>query len=280
MSEVIVAFQGEHGAYSEEAIRVHFGAEVKTKPCESFVDVFEAIRSKEVTHGMLPVENALAGTVAQSYELLMEYDFRVQGEVVLPIHHHLMAPPGTTLEGIQRVKSHHQALAQCTHYIRRRGWQSVVHYDTAGSARDLAANPEPNTASIASKLAAELYGLTILEANVEDEAHNSTRFFIIGRDDVNQKERPNKTSLVFTFRDRAGALYECIGAFALHDINLTKIESRPVRGRAWQYWFFLDLEGHWEDPKVEAALVDLLRKATFVKILGSYPAANGGPNTR
>lgn len=278
MSEIIVAFQGEHGAYSEEACRKHFGAEVKTKPCESFVDLFEAVRRKDVTHAMLPVENALAGTVAQSYELLMEYDFRVQGEVILPVHHHLLAPTGTTLEDIKQVKSHHQALAQCTHYIRRRGWQPVVYYDTAGSARDLAANPEPHTASIASRLAAELYGLTILESNIEDESHNSTRFFLIGQEDVNIKDRPNKTSLVFTFRDRAGGLYECLGAFAKHNINLTKIESRPVRGRAWQYWFFLDFQGHWEDAHVEAALVDLLRRATFVKILGSYPAANGGPN--
>lgn len=278
MTDKIVAFQGEHGAYSEEAAREYFGDGITTLPCESFSDVFEAIRENRALCGMLPVENALAGTVAQAYELLMEYDFRVQGEHILPVHHFLMAPPGTTMEDVERVKSHPQALAQCSHYLRRRGFQPVASYDTAGAARELAAKPEANTAAIASALAAEMYGMTVLDSKIEDESYNSTRFFVLGREEVVRKDLPSKTSLVFTFRDHAGALYDCLGAFAKHEINLTKIESRPVRNRAWQYWFFLDLEGHWEEPKVEAALVELLRRATFVKVLGSYPAAKSGSN--
>ncbi|NJL94538.1 MAG: prephenate dehydratase [Anaerolineae bacterium] len=278
MSNPIVAFQGEPGAYSQEAAQTHFGSQVQTLACESFQAIFEAIRSGQATNGILPVENALAGTVAQTYELLMEYDFRVQGEVILPIHHNLMVPPGTALEDIQRVRSHPQALAQCAHYLRRRGWQPVASYDTAGAAQELAANPVLHTAVLASRLAAELYQLTILESSVEDEPHNSTRFFVLGTEDIAPTPgEPTKTSLVFTFRDRAGALFGCLSAFAQHNINLTKIESRPVRGRAWQYWFFLDFEGYWSEPAVEAALVELLRQATFVKILGSYPASNEGP---
>ncbi len=274
-----VAFQGEHGAYSEEAIRRHFGPEVETLPCESFADIFQAIQRGRATHGMLPVENALAGTVARAYELLIEHDFRVQAEVLLPIEHTLLAPEGTALEDVQRVKSHPQALAQCAETLRKRGWEPVATYDTAGAARELAENPEPHTAVIASALAGELYGLAQLDSRVEDTpGNNSTRFFVIGGDDAPRRD-PSKTSLVFAVRHRPRALYDCLGAFALRNINLTKIESRPMRGRPWQHWFSLDFEGHWRDPAAEAALVDLLRQASMVKMLGSYPAALGGPNT-
>lgn len=277
MSERIVAFQGEHGAYSEEAIRRHFGDDVPTLPCESFPDIFRAIQSGRATNGMLPVENALTGTIAQSYELLIEYDFRVQAEVLLPVQHYLLAPEGTTLEDVQRVKSHPQALLQCTETLQRRGWEPVAAYDTAGAARALAENPEPHTAVIASLFAGELYGLAALESSIEDNPGNTTRFFAIGVEDA-QRRDPSKTSLVFTLRHKPRALYDCLGAFALRNINLTKIESRPMRGRAWQYWFYLDFEGHWREPGAEAALVDLLRQASMVKMLGSYPAAIGGPN--
>ena len=235
MSAVIVAFQGEHGAYSEEAVRQHFGRDVETLPCPNFQRLFEAVLTGQATYGMLPVENALAGTVAQSYELLFEHDMRVQAEVILRVQHMLLAPAGTTLADIKRVKSHPQALAQCEGYLRRRGFEAVVAYDTAGSARDLAANPEPHTASIASALAGELYGLTALDRGVEDEPYNSTRFFVIGLHDAPRSEGPQKTSIVFAVRHRPAALYECLGAFARHEVNLTKLESRPMRSKAWQY---------------------------------------------
>ena len=275
---MIVAFQGEHGAYSEEAIRRHFGPDAATLPCESFTRIFQAVQQGEATYGMLPVENALAGTVAQSYELLMEYDFRVQAEVLLAIRHHLLAPDGTAVDDIRHVKSHPQALAQCADTLQRRGWEPVATYDTAGAAHDLADKPEPHTAVIASAFAGELYGLTTLESGIEDDPMNSTRFFVIGPDDAPRHD-PSKTSLVFGVRHRPRALYDCIGAFAERDINLTKIESRPIRGRPWQYWFYLDFEGHWQDPAAEGALVALLHRASMVKMLGSYPAASGGPNS-
>lgn len=273
MSPIIVAFQGEHGAYSEEAVRQHFGRDVETLPCPNFQCLFEAVLTGQATYGMLPVENALAGTVAQSYELLFEHDMRVQAEVILRVQHMLLAPAGTKLSDIQRVKSHPQALAQCEGYLRRRGFEAVVAYDTAGSARDLAANPEPHTASIASGLAGELYGLTVLDRGVEDEPYNSTRFFVIGLHDAPRTEGPQKTSIVFAVRHRPAALYECLGAFARHEVNLTKLESRPMRSKAWQYWFYLDFEGHAEDPQCKQALMGLLQSASMVKLLGSYPAA-------
>lgn len=272
MLERIVAFQGEHGAYSEEAVRRHFGQETRTLPCEDFAQIFQAVQNGEATNGMLPVENALAGTVAKAYELLIEHDFRVQAEYILPIKHFLLACDGTTYEDIRRVKSHPQALAQCADTLRRRGWDPVATYDTAGAARDLSRHPEPHTAVIASELAGQLYNLKVLEQNLEDDPLNSTRFFIIGLEDA-QRADPSKTSLVFAVRHQPSALYECLGAFARRNLNLTKIESRPMRGRPWQYWFYLDFEGHWQDPNTEAALVDLLRQASMVKMLGSYPAA-------
>lgn len=279
MTEQVVAFQGTYGAYSEEAIHRQFEEGVTTLPCDDFAGIFEAIRRGKATHGMLPVENALTGTIAAAYELLTEHDFRVQAEVLLPIEHQLLVPPGTALEDVQRVRSHPQALAQCVDTLRRRGWQAVAAYDTAGAAQALAENPEPHTAVIASALAGKRYGLETLEVNLEDEpGQNSTRFFVIGVDDV-QRRDPSKTSLVFTVRHKPRALYDCLGAFALRNINLTKIESHSMRGRPWQYWFLLDFEGHWRDPGPEAALVDLLRQASLVKMLGSYPAALGGPNT-
>lgn len=279
MNERIVAFQGEHGAYSEEAIHRQFGDDTPTLPCETFEDVFLAIQRGKATHGIIPVENALTGTIAQNYDLLLEYDFHVQAEQLLPITHQLLAPPGTKLEDIKRVKSHPQALAQCADTLRRRGWESVVTYDTAGAARELAQKPEPNTGALASSFAAKLYNLEILDSGIEDHpGSNFTRFFTIGMEDPPRRD-PSKTSLVFAVRHRPRALYDCLGAFALRNINLTKIESHSMRGRPWQYWFYLDFEGHWRDPGVEAALVDLLRQASMVKMLGSYPAAIGGPNT-
>jgi len=267
-----IAFQGIHGAYSEQAIRQHYGDSVEVVPCRSFSELFQCIEEHGADHAMLPVENALAGTVPQSYELLMEHDLRVQGEVILHVRHSLLAPPGMTLADLQRVRSHPQALAQCEKFLRRYGLETEPWYDTAGSARDLAAAPIPGVGAIASPLAAELYGLEVIEPNIEDVPFNFTRFFIIGYDDPPRAEH-NKTSLVFATRHRPAALYECLGEFAERKINLTKIESRPRRNRPWEYIFYLDFEGHWQDPVCEEALVALLRRASFVKMLGSYPAA-------
>ena len=268
---ITVAFQGIHGAYSEQAVHQHFGNGVEVFPCPTLGDLFEAIHSHKVTFAILPVENALAGAVSQAYELLMDFDLRIQAEVILHVHHALLACNGIKIEDIQEIRSHPQALAQCEQFIKRQGFKAVPWYDTAGSAKDLSANPVPNTAVIASELAGNLYNLTTLATEIEDLPFNYTRFFILGHDDPQPGEY-NKTSLVFATRNRPAALYECLGEFATRGLNLTKIESRPRRNRPWEPIFFLDFEGHWQDPMCQEALARLLQRASFVKMLGSYPA--------
>lgn len=271
-SDSRIAFQGEPGAYSEQAVRQHFGDDAQVLPCRSFTAVFEAIHQGEATHGMLPVENSLAGTVIPAYDLLVDHDLHVQAEVIVRVAHCLMAAPGTRLAEVKRVKSHHQALAQCEKTLRRLGLEPVVHYDTAGAARDLARNPEPETAVIASALAAATYGLEILSRNVEDLDFNFTRFFVLGLDEPPRQD-PSKTSIILTTRHAPGALYQVLGELAQRDISMTKIESRPRRNRPWHYLFYIDFEGHEDDPPVREALLDILKSASFLKVLGSYPAA-------
>jgi len=270
---VRIAFQGIHGAYSEQAIRQHFGQEsdIEVEPCTNLTALFDAINSRRVNYAMLPVENALAGAVSQAYELLLDADLRIQAEVIVHVHHALIVVPGTKFEDLKYVRSHPQALAQCEQYLRRAGLQAVPWYDTAGSAHDLAQERPAATAAIASPLAAKLYDLEILESEIEDVAFNYTRFFVLGHDDPPRGEY-NKTSLVFATRNRPAALYECLGEFAQRGLNLTKIESRPRRLRPWEPVFFVDFEGHWEDPTCQEALARLLQRASFVKMLGSYPA--------
>jgi prephenate dehydratase len=271
-SELIVAFQGENGAYSEQAVRQHFGEAVQTLPCRSFVEIFQAVQNGAATHGMLAVENSLAGTVTPAYDLLIDHDLHVQAEVVVRVEHCLMAPPGTPLADIKRAMSHYQALGQCEQTLRRMEIEPITYYDTAGAARDLAQNPEPGTAAIASALAAETYGLDILVNNLEDLDFNYTRFFVLGHE-VPERRDPSKTSLVLTTRHIPGALSQVLAALADRNINLTKIESRPRRNLPWHYLFYIDFEGHEDDPQVQQALLDILKKASFLKVLGSYPAA-------
>jgi prephenate dehydratase len=267
-----VAFQGIAGAYSEQAIRQFFGPQVESVPCHALADLFFAVEERTADYAMLPVENSVAGSVNQSYELLMEHDLRIYAEVILRVQHMLMALPGTALDDVTRVRSHPQGLAQCQRYLARHGLAAEPAFDTAGSARDLARDPEPDVAVIASALAAELYGLEILDRSIEDFSFNYTRFFVLSIDDP-PRAQCSKTSLVFTTPHRPQALYNCIGELATRNINLTKIESRPRLNKPWQYIFYLDFEGHSQDPACEAAIMGLLRRSSFVKLLGSYPAA-------
>lgn len=267
-----VAFHGVDGAHSQNAIFQFFGPDTATMSCQTLQQIFEVVKSGQVDLGMLPVENALAGSQPRAYELLMEHDLRIQAEVILRIRHTLMAVPGVTLSDLKRVRSTLQSLTQCEKFINRYKLMQVPSFDTASSARDLAKNPEPDLGVIASKLAAEIYELNILREEIEDAPFNYTRFFVLGNDDPPRAQR-SKTSLIFSARHLPGSLYHCLGEFAERNINLTKIESRPRRNRPWQYLFYLDFEGHWQDPVAEAALLGLLRRAGFVKMLGSYPMA-------
>lgn len=268
----MIAFQGEDGAYSQEAIFKTFGTETQTLACHAFTDIFQAIETGRADLGMLPIENSTAGAINQSYDLLLDCNFKIAREVIFRVRHTLMANDSVTLADIQRVSSHPQALAQCERFIASHGWEAVVAYDTAGAAKELAAKPEKNAAAIASETAARRYGLQILQRSVEDLANNYTRFFVIGHAESPRAEK-SKTSVVLATRNTPGALYECLGAFASRGINLTKLESRPDRRRAWHYVFYLDFEGHWDDPPCRDALIELLMKSSFLKVLGSYPAA-------
>lgn len=267
-----VAFQGVAGAYSEQATRQFFGPQVVSVPCHALTDVFMAVETGEADYGMLPVENAVAGSVTQSYELLMEHDLRIHAEVILRVRHMLLVLPGARLRDLKRVRSHPQALAQCQRYLARHQLEPVPAFDTAGSARDLVESQDSTTAVIAGELAAELYRLEILDRAIEDYAFNYTRFFVLALESPPRAQR-NKTSLIFTTPHQPGVLYHCLGEFAQRRINLTKIESRPRLNRPWQYFFYLDFEGHSQDPECEAAIMGLLRRSSFVKMLGSYPAA-------
>ena len=265
----IVAFQGEAGAYSEEAVRQQFGDQAETLPCQAFENLFDAVDSGLADFGAVPVENSTAGSINKSYDLLLEHDLKVHGEILLRVRHCLLAVPGNA-QKITHVRSHPQALAQCEGFMNRQHYTAVPWYDTAGSAKDLAAHPEEGVAVIASKLAAQIYGLEIVQEGVEDLQNNYTRFFVVGKGDAPRTERA-KTSLVFAVPNTAGSLYDALSEFARRRINLTKIESRPRRGRPWQYVFYLDFDGHWQDKEAGEAIMCLLNRAAFVKLLGSYP---------
>lgn len=271
-TSLIVAFQGEPGAYSEQAIHEYYGSDTVSLPCRTFTEVLDAVHNETASVGMLPVENSLAGMVIPAYDVLIDHDLRVQAEVIVKIEHYLMAPTGTDLKDIVRVRSHHQALAQCEHTIIRMGIEPIDYYDTAGAARDLAMEPEAGTAAIASRLAATTYNLEILQNNVEDRDFNFTRFFVLGKNDPPRQD-PSKTSIIFTTRHVPGALFTVLEELAQRGINLTKIESRPRRNRPWHYRFFVDFEGHEDDPGVKEAMMGILKISSYLQVLGSYPMA-------
>lgn len=267
---VKVAYQGVAGAYSEQALYQHFGENIEAVPHRSFLGMFRALENHEVNRILLPVENSFAGSVQQSYELLLEHDFRIQAEVIFHVNHALLVNPGTVFEDIQYVQSHPQALAQCERFIRRYKLQPIEGFDTAGSAKQLSEVPQKNLAVIASIRAAEIYELQVLDTEIEDVSYNYTRFLVLGYEDADVGAY-NKTSIVFATRHKPAALYACLGIFAKHNINLTKVESRPRRNKPWEPVFYLDFEGHWKDDAVSQAMIELIQHSSFVKMLGSYP---------
>lgn len=270
--QTTVAFQGIHGANSENAIFEYFETDdINTHPVSELQSLFEIIHHKDVDLALVPVENALAGAVNGTYELLMDYDLRIQAEVIHHVHHALVVLPGTSMEDLDCVRSHPQALAQCERFLQRNNLKPVNWYDTAGAAKDLASEKVANVGALATTRAADIYDLEVLATGVEDVTFNYTRFFLLGHTDPAKAEF-NKTSLVFATRHQPGALYDCLGVFANRAINLTKLESRPRRNRPWEPVFHVDIEGHWQDGDVQAALTELLQLASFVKMLGSYPA--------
>ncbi len=263
-----VAFQGEAGAYSEEAGRGYFDAP-EMIPHETFEAVFEAVMSGDCQAGLIPIENSLAGSIHQNYDLLLRHNLFITGEYLLRVRHCLIGFPGIEVKDIQRVISHPQALGQCAGFLRQLGVKSEPVYDTAGSVKLLQASGERSTAAIASRRAAEIYGMQILQEGIEDNAENYTRFLII-EPQAAQAGEDAKTSIVFTLRNQPGALFKALSVFALRDIDLTKIESRPLAGRPWEYLFYIDFLGSTAQEHVRKALDHLGEYAPMLRVLGSY----------
>ena len=277
-----VAFQGEAGAYSEAGlIEYHAPVVVQGLPCESFERVFAAVKEGQAEAGFIPIENSLAGSIHQNYDLLLRYDLWVTGEYVLRVSHCLIGLPpkgglpGARLEGIRKVISHPQALAQCDGYLRLLpGVKIEPAYDTAGSVKIVQAAGDPTMAAIASRHAAGLYGMSILAEGIEDDPANFTRFLALGRQPVLPAGEA-KTSIVFSLNNIPGSLFRALSVFSLRDIDLTKIESRPLAGKPWEYLFYVDFIGATQDAVVKRALGHLEEYALMLRVLGSYPRHKG-----
>jgi len=269
---IVVAFQGEIGAYSEEAAFNFFGPSVKVKPCESVDDVFKVVEGAEVQFGIVPIENSLEGSISPVYDLLLDSSLKVCGEMELRVVHCLIANPGTRLDLIKRVYSHPQALGQCKAFLKHLDCELIPTYDTAGSVKMVKEMGAVDGAAIASARAAEIYGMEIIASGIEDTTNNFTRFFILSHHD-SPPSGNDKTSIVFSVKHKPGALYEFLKELAARNINLTKLESRPTRQKPWDYNFYLDFEGHREDKACREALEYLEGTSLFVKVLGSYPKA-------
>jgi len=272
MQGIAVAFQGEIGAYSEEAAFQFFGSSIQLKPCESLDNVFKAVEQDEVQFGVVPAENSLEGSISRTYDLLLDSSLKVCGEIELRVIHCLIGVPESRLDSIKRVYSHPQALGQCKAFLGHLGCELIPTYDTAGSVKIIKEKRTTDGGAIASARAAEIYGMKVLAREIEDNPNNFTRFFILSEHD-SPPSGNDKTSIVFSVKHKPGTLYESLKELAIRNINLTKIESRPTRQKPWEYNFYLDFEGHREDKVFQEALEGLENTSLFVKVLGSYPKA-------
>ena len=268
-----IAYQGEPGANSAMACTDMF-PEREQLPCTTFEDALEAVSSGRAGLAMIPVDNSIAGRVADIHHLLPESGLHIVGEYFLPIHFQLLGVPGTSLSQIRTVRSHVHALGQCRKIIREHGWSTVVADDTAGAAREVSELGDPTVASLSPRAAAGLYGLETLASDVEDEHHNTTRFLVLSREPEVPPvgSGPVITSFVYRVRNVSAALYKALGGFATNSVNMTKLESYQLGGMFFATQFYADIEGHPEDPNVALALEELAFFSVEVRILGVYPA--------
>jgi prephenate dehydratase len=273
-----VAFQGEPGAFSEEALTLLLAGRAEGLPCRDFMDVGRAVESGEAQLGLLPVENSLAGSVLGSYDVLLRSELEVIGEVVLPIRHMLMGLPGSTLQGLEEIRSHPVALAQCVHFLRSHpAIRAVAAHDTAGAAREVSEGGNEAVAAIAPEKAAARYGLTILARDLQDRDDNQTRFFLVAPPAVEGgsprpvlPDGPPSVALVVETGNRPGSLVDALLPFARRGINLSKLESRPGE-EPWTYRFFLELSADLADPGVQEAIAEVEARARTLRILGCFP---------
>lgn len=269
-----IAYQGEPGANSHIACREAWPA-YEPVACRTFEDAFQAVSQRECGLAMIPIDNSVAGRVADIHHLMPKANLYIIGEHFLRVHHQLLIVPGADPKGLKSVYSHVHALGQCRNVIRELGLKAVVAADTAGSARELAEARDPTRAAIASELAAEIYGLDILRRDIEDEDHNTTRFVVLSADphDAEPEEAPVVTSFVFRVRNVPAALYKALGGFATNGVNMTKLESYQVEGQFSATQFFADIEGHPSERNVRLALEELEFFTSYLRILGVYPAS-------
>jgi prephenate dehydratase len=261
-----LAYQGEPGAYSEAAA-LQYAPHTQTLPCKTFDEVFEAVEQNRVTHGIVPMENSIGGTIHRNYDLLVDHEIPITGEVQIDVVHCLQALPGTKLDEIKIVYSHPQALAQCERYLKDLGVTVEAVYDTAGGAKLVAEQKLKGAAALASRRAAEVFGLEVLQEAVQDYEFNITRFFVIGGA---LPTDANKTTIVFALPSTPGSLFKALSVFALRDINLSKLESRPIRGRPWEYLFYVDIDARRDDLACARALTQLGEFAKWTRVLGTY----------
>src|SRR5476649_1536340 len=272
-----IAYQGEPGAFSEAAAR-RIDPDAELLPCRSFDDVFDAVQAGTAAYGVLPIENSIGGSIHRNYDLLLERSLPIVGEVELPVIHHLLALPGATLAGLRRVYSHPQGLAQCERFLRTLSSVEIIAtYDTAGSAKMVSDGKLADTAAIASARAGEIFGLTPLASSVQDFSDNITRFIVIGRRPLTDAA-PDKTTIVFSLPNEPGSLFKALSAFALRGVDLTKLESRPIPGRPWEYLFYVDLAAARDEMPCQRALGHLAEFAPVLRTLGSYTRWKGQPS--
>ena len=264
-----IAYQGEPGAFSEAASRL-VSADAALVPCKSFEDVFATVEQGPAGYGVLPIENSIGGSIHQNYDLLLEHHLPIVGEVELPVVHYLLALPGTAMADLRRVYSHPQGLAQCERFLRTlTGVEIIATYDTAGSAKLVADEHLTDAAAIASARAGEVFGLVPLASSIQDYDDNITRFLVIGRRPM-LNTVPDKTTIVFSLPNEPGSLFKALSAFALRGVDLTKLESRPIPGRPWEYLFYADLAAARDELICARALAHLAEFASTLRTLGSY----------
>jgi len=268
-----VAFQGERGAFSEEAAVKLLGQQIELVPCVTFESLFAAVGAGAADLALAPIENSLVGSIHSSYDLLLESSLHISGEVIIPIEHYLIGCPEASFASIKTVESHLVALAQCSRFFAAHpAIRRIATEDTAGSVRAVVLAADPTRASIAGKHAASYYGGRILREHLEDHSENYTRFVLLTAQD-DTTAGANKLSLVIRLAHRPGALHHALASFAARGIDLLKIESRPIRGRPWEYHFYLDLQASTEDEETAAALEELRERALDVRVLGCYRSA-------
>ncbi len=263
------AFVGRIGTFSHKACLQYFGEAAEAVPMPTFQSIFEAVKTGGADNGIVPLENSLSGSIHENYDLLREYDLRIIGEIKIRILHNLLAKPGTDLAAVKRVLSHPQAFEQCRQFLEQHSWELVAVSDTAGAAERVSGSESPGDAAIANIAAAEAYGLTVIAEGIETNPRNYTRFVVVGREPI-EPRKAAKTSLICSARNEPGALFAILRVFADNQINMIKLESRPIPGEPWRYMFYIDLEADLESPELAAVRKEIIDRSEYLKILGCY----------